>query len=45
MSDLAVKKEMRNPHPSELLVSEYFNHSTTDSKLSLLTVNMSQFGI
>ena len=45
MSDWAVKKEVRNPHPSELLVSEYFNHSTTDSKLSLLTGNMSQNGI
>ena len=40
-----MKKEMRNPHPSELLVSEYFNHSTTDSKLSLLTGNTSQIGI
>ena len=44
-SDWAVKKEMRNSHPSELLVSEYFNHSTTDSKLSLLTENTSQIGI
>ena len=42
---LSCEKEMRNPHPFELLVSEYFNHSTTDSKLSLLTGNMSQIGI
>ena len=25
---------MRNPHPFELLVSEYFNHSIMDTKLS-----------
>ena len=43
---LSCEKEMRNPHPSELLVSEYFNHSTMDSsKLSLLTGNTSQIGI
>ena len=29
-----MKKEMRNPHPFELLLSEYFNHSIMDSKLS-----------
>ena len=32
---LSCEKEMRNPHPFELLVSEYFNHSIMDSKLSL----------
>ena len=36
---------MRKPHPSELLVSEYFNHSTTDSKLSLLTGNTSEWNL
>ena len=32
---LSCEKEMRNPHPFELLVSEYFNHSIMDSKSSL----------
>ena len=40
-----MKKEMRNPHPSELLVSEYFNHSTMDSKLSLLTGYVSDWNL
>ena len=31
---LSCEKEMRNPHPFELLVSEYFNHSIMDTKLS-----------